>query len=62
MCYTDVHITEGLLPSASFPRIIGHEPVGEIVEVGDGVTKRKIGDRVGFNLHVEDVNGVSVAK
>ncbi|MGA9149692.1 MAG: alcohol dehydrogenase catalytic domain-containing protein [Candidatus Nitrosopolaris sp.] len=47
LCYTDVHITEGLLPSASFPRTIGHEPVGEIVEVGDGVTKRKIGDRVG---------------
>jgi alcohol dehydrogenase len=47
LCYTDVHITEGLLPSASFPRTIGHEPVGEIVEVGDGVIKRKIGDRVG---------------
>jgi Zn-dependent alcohol dehydrogenase len=47
LCYTDVHITEGLLPSASFPRTVGHEPVGEIVEVGDGVTKRKIGDRVG---------------
>jgi alcohol dehydrogenase len=47
LCYTDVHITEGLLPTAAFPRTIGHEPVGEIVEVGDGVTKRKIGDRVG---------------
>ena len=38
--YTDIHITEGLLPSVSFPRTIGHEPVGEIVEVGDGVSKR----------------------
>ena len=37
LCYTDIHITEGLLPSAAFPRTIGHEPVGEIVEVGDGV-------------------------
>jgi len=32
LCYTDVHITEGL-----FPRTKGHEPVSEIVEVGDGV-------------------------
>ena len=40
-----VYITKGLVPT--FPRTIGHEPVGEIVEVGDGITKRKIGDRVG---------------
>ncbi len=47
LCYSDVHITEGILPSSSFPRTIGHEPVGEIVELGDGVTSRKVGDRVG---------------
>jgi alcohol dehydrogenase len=47
LCYTDVHITEGHLPTGAFPRTIGHEPAGEIVEVGEGVTSRKIGDRVG---------------
>jgi alcohol dehydrogenase len=47
LCYTDVHITEGHLPSSAFPRTIGHEPAGEIVELGNGVTTRKIGDRVG---------------
>jgi dehydrogenase len=47
LCYTDVHITEGHLPTGAFPRTIGHEPAGEIVEVGSGVTSRKIGDRVG---------------
>ncbi len=46
ICYTDVHQTEGSLPGA-FPRILGHEPVGEIVAVGPGVTTRKLGDRVG---------------
>src|SRR6187551_1468473 len=46
ICYTDVHMTEGVLP-ASFPNTIGHEPVGEIVELGQNVTTRKIGDRVG---------------
>jgi alcohol dehydrogenase len=47
LCYTDVHITEGHLATSAFPRTIGHEPAGEIVEVGSGVTSRKIGDRVG---------------
>ena len=46
MCYTDVHQSHGELPGA-FPRTLGHEPVGEIVAIGPGVTTRKIGDRVG---------------
>jgi alcohol dehydrogenase len=46
ICYTDVHLTAGLIPG-DFPRILGHEPVGEIVAVGPGVTTRKVGDRVG---------------
>ena len=46
ICYTDVHITEGKL-GVNFPNTIGHEPAGEIVEVGEGVTSRKVGDRVG---------------
>jgi len=47
LCYSDVHITEGHLPTSAFPRTIGHEPAGEIVELGSGVASRKIGDRVG---------------
>lgn len=48
LCYTDVHITKGELPMPiEFPRTIGHESVGEIVEIGDGVTTRRVGDRVG---------------
>src|ERR1039458_3518968 len=46
LCYTDVHLTHGLFALA-FPRVLGHEPVGEIVELGPGVTTRKVGDRVG---------------
>jgi D-arabinose 1-dehydrogenase-like Zn-dependent alcohol dehydrogenase len=46
LCYTDVHIAEGHIPT-QFPRTLGHEPVGEIVAVGAGVTQRKVGDRVG---------------
>jgi alcohol dehydrogenase len=46
ICYTDVHITRGAL-GVEFPHTIGHEPAGEIVELGEGVTTRKVGDRVG---------------
>ena len=46
LCYTDVHITQGMIP-VQFPRTLGHEPVGEVVALGPGVTTRKIGDRVG---------------
>ena len=46
ICYTDVHQTRGELPG-DFPRILGHEPVGEIVAVGPGVRTRQVGDRVG---------------
>jgi dehydrogenase len=46
ICYTDVHLTLGNFPG-TFPRILGHEPVGEIVAVASDVTSRKVGDRVG---------------
>lgn len=46
LCYTDVHVTKGSIPT-QFPRTLGHEPVGEIVAIGAGVTTRQVGDRVG---------------
>ena len=46
ICYTDVHETLGHIPG-QFPRILGHEPVGEIVAVAPDVTSRKVGERVG---------------
>jgi D-arabinose 1-dehydrogenase-like Zn-dependent alcohol dehydrogenase len=48
LCYSDVHLTQGNLPfSMTFPCTAGHEPAGEIVELGNDVTTRKKGDRVG---------------
>ena len=63
ICYADVHATKGTL-GVKFPYTIGHEPAGEIVELGEGVTTRKVGDRVGvpwMQSTCVDVNGVSVA-
>ena len=48
VCGTDVHITQGLFPSTP-PKVLGHEGSGVIVEVGEGVEKSRIGDRVVMN-------------
>jgi propanol-preferring alcohol dehydrogenase len=40
------HIRAGRVPFATFPRVIGHEISGEIVEVGAGVTALSVGDPV----------------
>jgi alcohol dehydrogenase len=48
LCYSDVHLTNGDLPfSLPFPLTAGHEPVGEVIEVGEDVNTRNKGDRVG---------------
>lgn len=50
MCYTDVHVHKGIIP-LRLPFVLGHEPAGEIVQVGPGVTYLKVGDRVGVSWH-----------
>lgn len=48
ICLNDVWATKGFIPFPSTdPAITGHEPAGEVVEVGPGVTSRRVGDRVG---------------
>jgi D-arabinose 1-dehydrogenase-like Zn-dependent alcohol dehydrogenase len=46
MCGTDVHVHHGVFPLQA-PFVAGHEPTGEVVELGAGVTDLKLGDRVG---------------
>ena len=46
ICGTDLHIMKGDLPSVTDGRIIGHEGVGIIEEVGTAVTNFKKGDHV----------------
>jgi threonine dehydrogenase-like Zn-dependent dehydrogenase len=45
ICGTDLHILRGEYPVKS-GLVIGHEPVGAIEELGEGLTGYKIGDRV----------------
>jgi len=46
ICGSDMHIYYGTNPLATYPRIVGHEVAGEIVEVGSAVNKVAVGDRV----------------
>jgi D-arabinose 1-dehydrogenase-like Zn-dependent alcohol dehydrogenase len=47
ICGTDLWLAQNKLSFRPFPLVLGHEGVGEVVAVGEAVTKRKVGDRVG---------------
>jgi D-arabinose 1-dehydrogenase-like Zn-dependent alcohol dehydrogenase len=51
VCHSDVVTKDGLLPGMSYPRVPGHEVVGVIDEVGQGVKDWKKGERVGVGWH-----------
>ena len=46
ICGTDLHILKGDVPAVTEGRILGHEGVGTITEVGSAVNKLVVGDRV----------------
>jgi len=47
VCRTDLHVTDGELPSAPLPIIPGHEIVGRVSAFGAGVSGLTVGQRVG---------------
>lgn len=47
VCRTDLHIVDAELTDPGLPLIPGHEIVGRVREVGAGVTRFAVGDRVG---------------
>ena len=46
ICGSDLHLFNGYQPTMQSGDIVGHEPMGTVVEAGRGVTKLKVGDRV----------------
>lgn len=48
VCRTDLHLIDGELPDIRYPIVPGHEIVGRIDALGEGVADRQLGERVGI--------------
>jgi threonine dehydrogenase-like Zn-dependent dehydrogenase len=46
ICGSDLHLYHGLVPDTRVGTTFGHEFIGEVVEIGSGVQKLKVGDKV----------------
>jgi threonine dehydrogenase-like Zn-dependent dehydrogenase len=46
ICGSDLHLYDGYIPTVKHGDVLGHEFMGEVVEVGKGVKKLTVGDRV----------------
>lgn len=46
VCASDLHVVAGITPAGELPQVLGHEAVGDIAAVGEGVTDWLVGDRV----------------
>ncbi len=51
VCHSDSITKEGLFPGIAYPRVPGHEVVGLVDAIGDGVTQWKAGQRVGLGWY-----------
>jgi propanol-preferring alcohol dehydrogenase len=50
ICHSDSVTMDGLIPGIAYPRVPGHEVVGRIDALGEGVSGWKIGQRVGVGF------------
>jgi propanol-preferring alcohol dehydrogenase len=48
VCRTDLHVVDGELPNPKLPLILGHQIVGRIEEIGEGVQGFSVGERIGI--------------
>ncbi len=46
ICGSDLHLLDGFMPTMQAGDVIGHEPMGVVVETGKEVRRLKVGDRV----------------
>jgi threonine dehydrogenase-like Zn-dependent dehydrogenase len=46
ICGSDLHLYDGYIPTMKKGDILGHETMGEVIEVGSDVKKIQVGDRV----------------
>ncbi len=53
ICHSDLHFAHDDWGMAQYPMVPGHEIVGTVTAVGSGVTRYKVGDRVGVGCLVD---------
>ena len=53
VCHSDLHTARGEWSGVTFPCVPGHEIVGRVEAVGEGVTRYKAGDMVGVGCMVD---------
>ncbi|MFF9287637.1 NAD(P)-dependent alcohol dehydrogenase [Streptomyces griseosporeus] len=53
ICHSDIHQAQEGWGEAIFPMVPGHEIAGVVAEVGPGVTRYRVGDRVGVGCMVD---------
>src|SRR6187402_3176000 len=53
ICHSDVHQARDEWGGSIFPMVPGHEIAGIVTSVGSGVTKFKVGDKVGVGCFVD---------
>jgi propanol-preferring alcohol dehydrogenase len=50
VCHSDAGTVEAQLPGVVYPRVPGHEAIGRVEKIGEGVTTWKVGQRVGVGF------------
>jgi D-arabinose 1-dehydrogenase-like Zn-dependent alcohol dehydrogenase len=51
ICHSDSLVKEGQWPGIQYPRVPGHEVIGTVDAIGDGVTEWRVGQKVGVGWH-----------
>ncbi|MCU1323482.1 MAG: alcohol dehydrogenase [Acidobacteriaceae bacterium] len=50
VCHSDLATVSGQFPGVTYPRVPGHEIIGRIDVIGEGVTRWRVGQRVGVGF------------
>ncbi len=62
VCHTDIHFARNEWGSSIYPMVPGHEIVGRVTKTGAGVTKWKVGDRVGVGCMIDSCRTCSACE
>ena len=62
ICHSDIHTARGEWGPVTYPLVPGHEIAGVVTQVGDEVTRFKVGDHVGIGCFVDSCGSCEQCK